>query len=427
MAWCEANGHGRAGAPLRPRGRRSRRRHAPARAAHAAGVVRRPRRDLSSRGSSWYDDAIASATRRSPCSARGSTTSPAGPRRAPAGSARRRRARRRPCSRTAARRSSRGSRRCARSRVPTGSRRCSPTRELALEQLGPEGWWRPTAQLALGVAHVLLGDSERGREALAVASELAAAAGASEEGSAALAELAFVAMEAGAWEQAAIHAARAVAIVEEAGLDDYIVSGLALAAAARDRDPPRRRQAGARGRRARFIALRPLLNHGLPWMSVQLGLELARIHLALGEAGVAGTVLGEAEEILRVRPRLGSLAELARELRATRRGHDDTERPVGAEPDGRRAAAAAAADDASGVSADRRAAVPLAHDDQDAGRLDLPQVRRLVARRGDRARRRARAARGLALPGSSRSLGVAVTGCSGSTSSGVDDVRHAVA
>ena len=186
--------------------------------------------------------------------------------------------------------------------------------ELTLEQLGPEGWWRSTAQLAAGVAHMLLGDAERGREALAVAAELAAAAGASEEGIAACAELAFAAIEAGAWDEAAIHAARAVAIVENAGLDDYVVSGLALAAAARiaihHGDVKQAREDVARIHR-----LRPLLNEGIPWMSVQIGLELTRLHLALGEAGVAGTVLGEAESILRVRPRLGSLAELASELR----------------------------------------------------------------------------------------------------------------
>ena len=186
--------------------------------------------------------------------------------------------------------------------------------EYALEHLGPEGWWRPTAQFALGVAHVFLGDLEGGREALAVASELAVSADAFEEGIAAAAELAFVAMEAGAWEEAAIHAARAVAIVEKAGLDEYIVSGLALAATARiaihHGDVKQAREDVGRIHR-----LRPLLNHGLPWMSVQVLLELARIHLALSEAGVAGTVLGEAEEILRVRPRLGSLAELAHELR----------------------------------------------------------------------------------------------------------------
>ena len=153
-----------------------------------------------------------------------------------------------------------------------------------------------------------------GREELTLAAELAAAAGASEEEIAALAELAFVAIEAGAWEEAAIHAARSVAVAEKAGLDDYIVSGLALAATARiaihHGDVKQAREDVARIHR-----LRPLLNHGLPWMSVQIGLELTRLHLALGEASVAGTVLSEAEEILRVRPHLGSLTALAHELR----------------------------------------------------------------------------------------------------------------
>jgi LuxR family maltose regulon positive regulatory protein len=54
----------------------------------------------------------------------------------------------------------------------------------------------------------------------------------------------------------------------------------------------------------------------MAWISIQTGLELARVHLALKEPGVAGTVLSEAEAILRVRPHFGTLTELARELRA---------------------------------------------------------------------------------------------------------------
>jgi LuxR family maltose regulon positive regulatory protein len=54
----------------------------------------------------------------------------------------------------------------------------------------------------------------------------------------------------------------------------------------------------------------------MAWISIQTGLELARVHLALKEPGVAGTVLSEAEAILRVRPHLGTLTDLAHELRA---------------------------------------------------------------------------------------------------------------
>jgi LuxR family maltose regulon positive regulatory protein len=199
------------------------------------------------------------------------------------------------------------------STCPDGIERMLADAERTVE-LSPHGWFRPAAQLAAGVAHVLLGDPERGYEALTLAAEIATSAGASEDATAALAELAFIAMEAGAWEEAAIHAARAVTTVEKAGLDDYIVSGLAFAATARvaihHGDVSQAREDVARIHR-----VRPLLNHGFPWMSVQIGLELTRLHLQLGEAGVAGTVLGEAEAILRVRPRLGALAELARELR----------------------------------------------------------------------------------------------------------------
>ena len=144
--------------------------------------------------------------------------------------------------------------------------------------------------------------------------EVAGAVGARESQQTAFAELALLAIEAGAWEDAATQAERALAVIREAKLDDYLSSGLAYAAAARIAihrgDTTRSREYVAAIHR-----LRPLLNQGLPWVSVQLGLELTRLHLALGEPGVAGTVLSEAEGLLRVRPRLGTLGNLARDLR----------------------------------------------------------------------------------------------------------------
>ncbi len=160
----------------------------------------------------------------------------------------------------------------------------------------------------------MVADSERARPALELAAELTAAAGAPDEGSVAFAELALLAMEAGAWEQAAGHARRGVALVDEAQLHDYLACGLAMAAAARvavhEGD-----LTTARGHVAKVHRLRPLFNHGLPWLSVQTGLELTRVHLALGEASVARAVLSESEDILRVRPHLGTLGEQARGLR----------------------------------------------------------------------------------------------------------------
>ena len=57
-----------------------------------------------------------------------------------------------------------------------------------------------------------------------------------------------------------------------------------------------------------------MLDHGMPWVTVEVGLELTRAHLALAEAGAARTVLTETERVLELRPDLGSLVEEAREL-----------------------------------------------------------------------------------------------------------------
>jgi LuxR family maltose regulon positive regulatory protein len=197
---------------------------------------------------------------------------------------------------------------------PDGVERTLADCELALDRLGPGGWWQPIAQLGAGCAHALLGDAERAIPALVRATEVAAEAGARESENLAFAELALLAIEAGAWEDAATHSGRAIAVLTEAKLDGYLASGLAYATAARVAI-----HRGELTRAREYVTathrLRPLLNEGLPWVSVQIGLELTRLHLALGEAGVAGTVLSEAEGILRVQPKLGTLVELARELR----------------------------------------------------------------------------------------------------------------
>jgi LuxR family maltose regulon positive regulatory protein len=57
-----------------------------------------------------------------------------------------------------------------------------------------------------------------------------------------------------------------------------------------------------------------MLDHGLPWLTVQVGLELTRAHLALAEAGAAHTILTETERVLELRPALGFLVDEGREL-----------------------------------------------------------------------------------------------------------------
>ena len=50
-------------------------------------------------------------------------------------------------------------------------------------------------------------------------------------------------------------------------------------------------------------------------MTIQVGLELTRAHLALGEATAARTILTETDQVLSLRPDMGVLVEDARLLR----------------------------------------------------------------------------------------------------------------
>ncbi len=70
----------------------------------------------------------------------------------------------------------------------------------------------------------------------------------------------------------------------ETGLDDYSTSALAHVATARVALHEARRE-DARAVLARAHRLRPLLDHGLPWVTIEIGLELTRAHLALAEPG----------------------------------------------------------------------------------------------------------------------------------------------
>ena len=58
-----------------------------------------------------------------------------------------------------------------------------------------------------------------------------------------------------------------------------------------------------------------MLDHGIPWLTIQVGLELTRAHLALSEPAAARTVLTETEQVLELRPHMGTLVEDIREMR----------------------------------------------------------------------------------------------------------------
>jgi LuxR family transcriptional regulator, maltose regulon positive regulatory protein len=185
--------------------------------------------------------------------------------------------------------------------------------DLALDQLSPASGWIPDALLIRGVAHALLGATDRATDDLTAAVEKGTAIAAVDVVFAAQAQLALLAIRQGAWSEAGRRARAAQTLVDEAGLGDYAASSLAHVATARVALHEARTE-DARAALTRAHRLRPLLDHGLPWMTIQVGLELTRAHLALAEPGAARTVLTETEQVLELRPHMGLLVEDAREL-----------------------------------------------------------------------------------------------------------------
>ena len=198
--------------------------------------------------------------------------------------------------------------------MPDGLEQALADADLALRQLSADSGWRPAALCLRGAAHALLGITDRAAEDLTAAVRVGLASGAAEVVILAQAQLGLLAANQGAWGEAGQRARAAQALVDETGLGDYSSSSLAYVAVARVALHEARPE-DARAALTRAHRLRPLLDHGLPWLTIQVGLELARAHLALAEAGAARTVLSETERVLEVRPHMGSLIEDARGLR----------------------------------------------------------------------------------------------------------------
>jgi LuxR family maltose regulon positive regulatory protein len=198
--------------------------------------------------------------------------------------------------------------------MPHGVEQALAHADLALEQLAPESGWRPDALLVRGIAHALLAARARATDDLTATVEKGTAVGAVDVVFVAQAQLALLAAQQGAWGEASERAGAAQTLVNEAGLGDYSASAIAHVATARVALHEARPE-DARAALTRAHRLRPLLDHGIPWLTVQVGLELTRAHLALADAGAARTILTETEQVLEVRPVMGVLIEDARELR----------------------------------------------------------------------------------------------------------------
>jgi LuxR family maltose regulon positive regulatory protein len=117
------------------------------------------------------------------------------------------------------------------------------------------------------------------------------------------------------WPKVATLAQRAAAIVDNGHFGDYATSALVYAWASRAalHDGNISQARSYLGRAAR---LRPLQTYVLPVGSVQALLEMARAYILLADPGGAAAVLVQIRDILRQRPDLGVLPELAGRLQA---------------------------------------------------------------------------------------------------------------
>jgi LuxR family maltose regulon positive regulatory protein len=177
----------------------------------------------------------------------------------------------------------------------------------------------PGAAALQGIACLLCGDLDGADTFLADGASQAEEAGAHETLAQALAERSLVAMARGDWGRAEALAGQAEAAMRRAGLEDALACAVQARVALHRGDVVSARQQLNSAQRAR-----PSLTYAQPYFAVQARIELARVHLALGDLAGARTLMGEVDDLLSRRPGLGTLVDEAKALRdqlSKRRGH----------------------------------------------------------------------------------------------------------
>ena len=173
--------------------------------------------------------------------------------------------------------------------------------------------WRDTA-LVLAAHAQLLGGHED--EAAALFAETITVGGDTDNVVDAAAELALLAVDHGRWGEAAGLVERAFEVIDEHRLQDYVVSVLAFAVAARlalhrgDLEETDRQL-------TRAMRARPSCTSAVPFLAVRARLQLAKVYSSRGDQGAARHLLREVDEILLHRPSLGALSEQVSVVRQT--------------------------------------------------------------------------------------------------------------
>ena len=199
---------------------------------------------------------------------------------------------------------------------PAGPEQMATDANFAAAEEPPWSVWRETALVVSAEANLLLPDSDRAATLFEETCAAAATLGNVDTIILSKAELAVLAMDRGRWTEAAEHLELALSTVEDHRLQDYAMSVLAFAGAARhavhrgDRNEADRQLAQA-------MRARPLCTFVIPWVAVRVRLQLAKVYAALADQSTARHLLHEIDDILAHRPALGALVDQVSELRGT--------------------------------------------------------------------------------------------------------------
>jgi LuxR family transcriptional regulator, maltose regulon positive regulatory protein len=167
--------------------------------------------------------------------------------------------------------------------------------------------WRPSALLFEGAAAILLGDDAKADSILEEATLDAERHGSNETRVMALGERSVLAGARGDFQKAEGLAAEACELVEDTELKGYSTSALALAASAR---AMLRHGKWEKARHQLTLAqnLLPSLTYAIPWLAIQVRLEVGHACITMRDRKGAQRMLEEARAILEAKPKLGVLS-----------------------------------------------------------------------------------------------------------------------
>ena len=196
-----------------------------------------------------------------------------------------------------------------------GVERMRADADEAVRRFAEHGTAAPVSALLRGMARLLCGDPGGADASLRDGVSIGEKGGAPEILPLALSERSLLAMTRGEWDQAEALASQARAALRRGRMAYSYVAPLVHAAQARA--AMHRGDTAAAGQELTAAQrMRTSLTYALPYLAVQARIELARVHLALGDLAGARTLMREIDELLSRWPDLGPLTSQAGELRA---------------------------------------------------------------------------------------------------------------